>query len=86
MYGTALLVRLVSSPLCSLETIVLTPSSKDGVEKIVAGCDDKTDPLYYIMFSPNDNNAGGGFYCVTGTCRSKNSAYWPYADRHGGPL
>ncbi|KAI2604735.1 uncharacterized protein GGS25DRAFT_533620 [Hypoxylon fragiforme] len=26
--------------------------------------------------SPNKNNAGGGFYCVVGTCRSQGEQYW----------
>ncbi|KAF4426135.1 hypothetical protein F53441_14140 [Fusarium austroafricanum] len=39
----------------------------------------------YIMFSPNANNKGGGYYCVVGTCRSKGEGYWDYNGRAGGP-
>lgn len=31
----------------------------------------------YVMTSPNENNSGGGFYCVTGSaCRSQSEGYW----------
>lgn len=26
--------------------------------------------------SPNNNNAGGGFYCVVGSCRNQGDEYW----------
>ncbi|KAH7263798.1 hypothetical protein BKA59DRAFT_490108 [Fusarium tricinctum] len=39
----------------------------------------------YIMFSPNQNNVGGGYYCVVGTCRAKGDGYWDYSGRAGGP-
>lgn len=40
----------------------------------------------FVMFSPNKNNAGGGFYCVAGTaCRTVDSSYWDYSGRAGGP-
>jgi hypothetical protein len=28
-----------------------------------------------IMVSPNENNKGGGYYCVIGTCRSQGENY-----------
>lgn len=43
----------------------------------------KGDPL--IIFSPNTNNKGGGFYCVVGTCRSLGEGYWVKSGRAGGP-
>ncbi|KAF5628128.1 uncharacterized protein FTJAE_9003 [Fusarium tjaetaba] len=39
----------------------------------------------YVMYSPNENNKGGGYYCVIGTCRSKGEGYWDYNGRAGGP-
>ena len=30
----------------------------------------------FILRSPNTNNAGGGYYCVVGTCRTQGQAYW----------
>jgi hypothetical protein len=38
-----------------------------------------------IMFSPNENNKGGGYYCVIGTCRSQGENYWDMTGRAGGP-
>lgn len=37
------------------------------------------DPIVspdFVLKSPNNNNAGGGYYCVVGTCRNKDDAYW----------
>ena len=45
--------------------------------------DVQVDP--YVMWSPNTNNAGGGYYCVVGTCRNINAEYWDYNGRAGGP-
>ncbi|RYO87094.1 hypothetical protein DL766_003550 [Monosporascus sp. MC13-8B] len=41
----------------------------------------------YVMFSPNRNNVGGGYYCVIGAqyCRSEGQAYWNKKGRAGGP-
>ncbi|KAF5668652.1 hypothetical protein FHETE_5203 [Fusarium heterosporum] len=39
----------------------------------------------FVMFSPNNQNRGGGFYCVVGTCRAQGDAYWDYNGRAGGP-
>ncbi|KAL4894784.1 hypothetical protein BDV59DRAFT_164140 [Aspergillus ambiguus] len=39
----------------------------------------------FVMFSPNQNNKGGGFYCVIGTCRSQGQNYWDKSGRAGGP-
>ncbi|GME48499.1 hypothetical protein GTA08_BOTSDO13672 [Neofusicoccum parvum] len=31
----------------------------------------------YVIWSPNENNSGGGFYCVTGdACRTQGEGYW----------
>jgi hypothetical protein len=43
-------------------------------------CNNPSDP--FVIWSPNINNAGGGYYCVIGTCRNNNDGYWE--DR--GPL
>ncbi|KAG9255663.1 uncharacterized protein F5Z01DRAFT_651753 [Emericellopsis atlantica] len=42
-----------------------------------------SDP--FVMYSPNNNNAGGGYYCVVGTCRSKTDSYWDKSGPAGGP-
>ncbi|KAH6888424.1 hypothetical protein B0T10DRAFT_488155 [Thelonectria olida] len=39
----------------------------------------------YVMYSPNDKNSGGGYYCVIGTCRSQGDQYWDKTGRAGGP-
>ncbi|KAL6354846.1 hypothetical protein LRP88_12203 [Fusarium phalaenopsidis] len=39
----------------------------------------------YILFSPNEQNRGGGYYCVIGTCRSQGDEYWDKSGRAGGP-
>lgn len=39
----------------------------------------------FVMFSPNINNVGGGYYCVIGTCRSQGSGYLDYNGPAGGP-
>ena len=39
----------------------------------------------FVMFSPNANNRGGGYYCVIGTCRAQGDNYWDYSGRAGGP-
>ncbi|KAL4893757.1 hypothetical protein BDV59DRAFT_207539 [Aspergillus ambiguus] len=39
----------------------------------------------FVMFSPNQNNKGGGYYCVVGTCRSQGQNYWDKSGRPGGP-
>ncbi|KAF7557609.1 hypothetical protein G7Z17_g542 [Cylindrodendrum hubeiense] len=44
---------------------------------------DDGDP--YVMYSPNDQNRGGGYYCVVGTCRSQGDQYWDKTGRAGGP-
>ena len=44
-----------------------------------------SEPEPYVMWSPNSNNAGGGYYCVVGTCRNINAEYWDYSGRAGGP-
>jgi hypothetical protein len=38
-----------------------------------------------IVFSPNENNKGGGYSCVIGTCRSQGDNYWYMTGRAGGP-
>jgi hypothetical protein len=38
-----------------------------------------------VIKSPNNNNAGGGHYCVVNTCRDIHSAYWDNNGRFGGP-
>ncbi|KAF8858500.1 hypothetical protein BDZ45DRAFT_714455 [Acephala macrosclerotiorum] len=38
-----------------------------------------------VMYSPNSNNVGGGYYCVIGTCRSQGSEYWNYDSPAGSP-
>ena len=41
------------------------------------GCDQgPVNSPDFILRSPNTNNAGGGYYCVVGTCRSQGEAYW----------
>ena len=30
----------------------------------------------FVLKSPNNNNAGGGYYCVVGTCRNQGDSYW----------
>lgn len=49
------------------------------------GCDSKdTEP--YVMKSPNANEVGSYFYCVTGgACRSNGQGYWVNEGRPGGP-
>ncbi|KAF4994522.1 hypothetical protein FGRMN_5731 [Fusarium graminum] len=42
-----------------------------------------SDP--FIIFSPNEANRGGGYYCVVGTCRAQGDGYWDYSGRAGGP-
>ncbi|KAF7556449.1 hypothetical protein G7Z17_g1443 [Cylindrodendrum hubeiense] len=42
-----------------------------------------SDP--FIIWSPNEANRGGGYYCVVGTCRAQGDAYWDYSGREGGP-
>ncbi|KAJ4127885.1 hypothetical protein NW768_008165 [Fusarium equiseti] len=37
----------------------------------------------YIIFSPNKQNRGGGYYCVNGACRAKDDEYWDYNGRAG---
>ncbi|RGP72908.1 hypothetical protein FLONG3_6546 [Fusarium longipes] len=39
----------------------------------------------FVMFSPNQANRGGGYYCVVGTCRSQGDGYWVKDGRPGGP-
>ncbi|PYH66916.1 uncharacterized protein BO88DRAFT_445315 [Aspergillus vadensis CBS 113365] len=39
----------------------------------------------FVMFSPNQNNKGGGYYCVIGTCRSQGQYYWDKSGPAGGP-
>ncbi|KAH7129219.1 hypothetical protein EDB81DRAFT_661255 [Dactylonectria macrodidyma] len=39
----------------------------------------------FVMYSPNENNRGGGYYCVIGTCRSQGDNYWDKTGRAGGP-
>ncbi|PCG96925.1 Hypothetical protein PENO1_065820 [Penicillium occitanis (nom. inval.)] len=39
----------------------------------------------FVMYSPNSNNVGGGYYCVVGTCRSQGEGYWNYDGPAGGP-
>lgn len=50
-------------------------------------CDDSRswygDP--WILISPNQFNAGGGEYCVVGTCRHIQANYWDYDGPAGGP-
>ncbi|KAF9761351.1 hypothetical protein IL306_003848 [Fusarium sp. DS 682] len=48
-------------------------------------CTGSKESSPYVMFSPNENNSGGGYYCVVGTCRSKGEGYWDYNGRAGGP-
>ncbi|KAG7007337.1 hypothetical protein G7Y79_00010g028380 [Physcia stellaris] len=38
-----------------------------------------------VIRGPNTNNAGGGYYCVIGTCRSKGEGYWDSYQPAGGP-
>ncbi|KAG9255765.1 uncharacterized protein F5Z01DRAFT_699546 [Emericellopsis atlantica] len=42
-----------------------------------------SDP--FVMWSPNKNNRGGGYYCVIGTCRAQGDYYWDLNGRAGGP-
>jgi len=51
--------------------------------KVGGGWDADGDP--FVMFSPNANNRGGGYYCVIGTCRAQGDNYWDYSGRAGGP-
>lgn len=41
----------------------------------------------YIMWSPNNNDGGGGPYCVRGAryCRAQGQGYWVDSGRAGGP-
>ncbi|KAF1830286.1 hypothetical protein BDW02DRAFT_609111 [Decorospora gaudefroyi] len=39
----------------------------------------------FVMFSPNQQNAGGGYYCVIGTCRNKGDWYMDKDGPAGGP-
>lgn len=39
----------------------------------------------FVIWSPNANNKGGGFYCVIGACRSQGDGYWVESGRAGGP-
>lgn len=39
----------------------------------------------FVMYSPNANNIGGGYYCVIGTCRGQDQQYWNYNGPAGGP-
>lgn len=49
-------------------------------------CDPECNPSDpFVMFSPNHNNAGGGYYCVTGTCRAQGDSYWNFDGPAGGP-
>jgi hypothetical protein len=87
-FGITLLIPLVST---------LSPYSKtiadwfsDTVQnmqrdscKVGGGWDTDGDP--FVMFSPNANNRGGGYYCVIGTCRAQGDNYWDYSGRAGGP-
>lgn len=43
----------------------------------------ESDP--FVMASPNENNKGGGWYCVTGTCREKGDLWWDRDGREGPP-
>lgn len=44
----------------------------------------ETEP--YVIKSPNKNNIGGGYYCVTGgACRNIGAHYWNNNGRAGGP-
>ncbi|PNP84215.1 hypothetical protein FNYG_02903 [Fusarium nygamai] len=47
------------------------------------GWDSAGDP--FVMYSPNESNRGGGYYCVIGTCRAQGDNYWDYSGRTGGP-
>ncbi|KAF5660303.1 hypothetical protein FCIRC_12181 [Fusarium circinatum] len=47
------------------------------------GWDSTGDP--FVMYSPNESNRGGGYYCVIGTCRAQGDNYWDYSGRAGGP-
>ncbi|KAM0345650.1 hypothetical protein ACHAPU_006304 [Fusarium lateritium] len=39
----------------------------------------------FVIYSPNESNRGGGYYCVVGTCRAQGDGYWDYSGRAGGP-
>lgn len=39
----------------------------------------------WVLISPNQDNDGGGQYCVVGTCRHMGSAYWDYDGPAGAP-
>ena len=39
----------------------------------------------FVLKRPNEDNRGGGYYCVIGTCRSKGDDYWVKDGRPGGP-
>lgn len=41
----------------------------------------------HVISSPNNDNKGGGFYCVVGAryCRSLGEGYWDRNGRAGGP-
>lgn len=43
----------------------------------------QSDP--FVLFSPNDNNSGGGYHCVVGSCQAKGNSWWDYNDPAGGP-
>ncbi|KAI1044192.1 hypothetical protein LB505_008607 [Fusarium chuoi] len=47
------------------------------------GWESTGDP--FVMYSPNESNRGGGYYCVIGTCRAQGDNYWDYSGRAGGP-
>ncbi|RBA17472.1 hypothetical protein FPRO05_02196 [Fusarium proliferatum] len=48
-------------------------------------CTEGSGGTPYVIYSPNESNRGGGYYCVIGTCRSKGDGYWDYNGRAGGP-
>ncbi|KAF5675860.1 hypothetical protein FCIRC_7232 [Fusarium circinatum] len=48
-------------------------------------CTEGSGGTPFVMFSPNENNKGDGYYCVIGTCRSKGEGDWDYNGRAGGP-
>ncbi|KAJ5601795.1 hypothetical protein N7510_011329 [Penicillium lagena] len=60
-----------------------TAYTVENVEYYCGGPEPPGPP--FVLFSPNSDNVGGGYYCVVGTCRSQGSQYWDYSGPAGGP-
>ncbi|EHA24750.1 hypothetical protein ASPNIDRAFT_40671 [Aspergillus niger ATCC 1015] len=59
-------------------------TAQNGLYNVCTGFNPNND-AGFVMFSPNQNNKGGGFYCVIGTCRSQGQNYWDKSGPAGGP-